>query len=126
MFIIGHITKDGSIRSLRVLEHMVDTVLYFEGEASRELRMLRGFKIVFGSTSEIGIFEMTAEGLISAKILLQNSSINQNHKSGSALTVVMEGSRAIILEVQALVTESTYPNQKEVLLDLMPADLLCF
>ena len=67
MFIIGHITKDGSIAGPRVLEHMVDTVLYFEGEASRELRMLRGFKNRFGSTSEIGIFEMTAEGLISAK-----------------------------------------------------------
>jgi DNA repair protein RadA/Sms len=72
MFIIGHITKDGSIAGPRVLEHMVDTVLYFEGEASRELRMLRGFKNRFGSTSEIGIFEMTAEGLISAKIFLDN------------------------------------------------------
>ena len=67
MFIIGHITKDGSIAGPRVLEHMVDTVLYFEGEASRELRMLRGFKNRFGSTSEIGIFEMTQEVLVTAK-----------------------------------------------------------
>ena len=67
MFIIGHITKDGSIAGPRVLEHMVDTVLYFEGESSKEIRMLRGFKNRFGSTSEIGIFEMTQNGLESAK-----------------------------------------------------------
>ena len=112
MFIIGHITKDGSIAGPRVLEHMVDTVLYFEGEASREIRMLRGFKNRFGSTSEIGIFEMTAEGLISAKDIASKFFDKSKAQSGSALTVVMEGSRAIILEVQALVTESTYPNPK--------------
>ena len=112
MFIIGHITKDGSIAGPRVLEHMVDTVLYFEGEASKELRMLRGFKNRFGSTSEIGIFEMTEEGLISAKDIASKFFDKSKAQSGSALTVVMEGSRAIILEVQALVTESTYPNPK--------------
>lgn len=112
MFIIGHITKDGSIAGPRVLEHMVDTVLYFEGEASRELRMLRGFKNRFGSTSEIGIFEMTAEGLISAKDIASKFFDKNKSQSGSALTVSMEGSRAIILEVQALVCESTYPNPK--------------
>ena len=112
MFIIGHITKDGSIAGPRVLEHMVDTVLYFEGEASKELRMLRGFKNRFGSTSEIGIFEMTAEGLISAKDINSKFFDKSKAQSGSALTVVMEGSRALILEVQALVTESTYPNPK--------------
>lgn len=112
MFIIGHITKDGSIAGPRVLEHMVDTVLYFEGEASRELRMLRGFKNRFGSTSEIGIFEMTAKGLISAKDIASKFFDKNKSQSGSALTVSMEGSRAIILEVQALVCESTYPNPK--------------
>ena len=112
MFIIGHITKDGSIAGPRVLEHMVDTVLYFEGEASKEIRMLRGFKNRFGSTSEIGIFEMTAEGLISAKDIASKFFDKSKAQAGSALTVVMEGSRAIILEVQALVTESTYPNPK--------------
>ncbi len=112
MFIIGHITKDGSIAGPRVLEHMVDTVLYFEGEASRELRMLRGFKNRFGSTSEIGIFEMTAEGLISAKDIASKFFDKNKSQSGSALTVSMEGSRAIILEVQALACESTYPNPK--------------
>ncbi|MEA3289823.1 MAG: DNA repair protein RadA [Campylobacterota bacterium] len=113
MFIIGHITKDGSIAGPRVLEHMVDTVLYFEGESSKEIRMLRGFKNRFGSTSEIGIFEMTQNGLESAKDInrrfFDSSSPNQ---SGSCLTVAVEGSRALILEVQALVSESTYPNPK--------------
>jgi DNA repair protein RadA/Sms len=112
MFIIGHITKDGSIAGPRVLEHMVDTVLYFEGEASKELRMLRGFKNRFGSTSEIGIFEMTNEGLMSAKDIASKFFDKSKAQSGSALTVSMEGSRALILEVQALVTESTYPNPK--------------
>ncbi|RXK01196.1 DNA repair protein RadA [Arcobacter sp. CECT 8986] len=112
MFIIGHITKDGSIAGPRVLEHMVDTVLYFEGEASKEIRMLRGFKNRFGSTSEIGIFEMTNEGLVSAKDIASKFFDKSKPQSGSALTVSMEGSRALILEVQALVTESTYPNPK--------------
>ncbi|QKF59155.1 DNA repair protein RadA [Aliarcobacter lanthieri] len=112
MFIIGHITKDGSIAGPRVLEHMVDTVLYFEGEASRELRMLRGFKNRFGSTSEIGIFEMTSEGLISAKDIASKFFDKNKSQSGSSLTVSMEGSRAIILEVQALVCETTFPNPK--------------
>ncbi len=112
MFIIGHITKDGSIAGPRVLEHMVDTVLYFEGESSKELRMLRGFKNRFGSTSEIGIFEMTNEGLVSAKDIASKFFDKSKAQSGSALTIVMEGSRALILEVQALVTESTHPNPK--------------
>lgn len=112
MFIIGHITKDGSIAGPRVLEHMVDTVLYFEGESSKELRMLRGFKNRFGSTSEIGIFEMTAEGLISAKDIASKFFDKNKAQSGSSLTVSMEGSRAIILEVQALVCETTFPNPK--------------
>ncbi|PRM93810.1 DNA repair protein RadA [Aliarcobacter cryaerophilus] len=112
MFIIGHITKDGSIAGPRVLEHMVDTVLYFEGEASRELRMLRGFKNRFGSTSEIGIFEMTQEGLVSAKDIASKFFDKSKSQSGSSLTVSMEGSRAIILEVQALVSETTFPNPK--------------
>lgn len=112
IFIIGHITKDGSIAGPRVLEHMVDTVLYFEGEASKEIRMLRAFKNRFGSTSEIGIFEMTQEGLISAKDIASKFFDKSKPQSGSALTVSMEGSRALILEVQALVTESTYPNPK--------------
>ncbi len=103
IFIIGHITKEGSIAGPRVLEHMVDTVLYFEGEASRELRILRAFKNRFGSTSEIGIFEMTKQGLISAK---NKSFFSKKALPGSAITVILEGTRPIVLEVQALVSES--------------------
>ncbi|MCK5110018.1 MAG: DNA repair protein RadA [Arcobacteraceae bacterium] len=112
MFIIGHITKDGSIAGPRVLEHMVDTVLYFEGENSKELRMLRGFKNRFGSTREIGIFEMTQNGLESAKDINRKFFTNTNSQSGSCLTVAIEGSRALILEVQALVCDSNHPNPK--------------
>ncbi len=67
IFIIGHITKEGSIAGPRVLEHMVDTVLYFEGDANLEIRILRSFKNRFGSSNEVGIFEMTKGGLIDAK-----------------------------------------------------------
>ncbi len=112
MFIIGHITKDGSIAGPRVLEHMVDTVLYFEGETSKEIRMLRSFKNRFGSTSEIGIFEMRNEGLVSAKDIASKFFDRTKPQAGSALTVSMEGSRALIIEVQALVSETTYPNPK--------------
>ncbi len=112
VFIIGHITKEGSIAGPRVLEHMVDTVLYFEGDSSRELRMLRGFKNRFGSTSEIGIFEMTKDGLISAKNISSKFFSKEKPQAGSALSVIMEGTRALVIEVQALVAESAYGNPK--------------
>ncbi|MDF1874686.1 DNA repair protein RadA [Sulfurimonas sp. SAG-AH-194-I05] len=112
IFIIGHITKEGSIAGPRVLEHMVDTVLYFEGDSSQELRILRGFKNRFGATSEIGVFEMRAEGLVSATNISSRFFNRNSEQAGSALTVVMEGSRPIILEVQALVSESHTPNSK--------------
>ncbi len=111
-FIIGHITKEGSIAGPRVLEHMVDTVLYFEGDSSQELRILRGFKNRFGPTSEIGVFEMRNEGLFSATNIASRFFNRDSNQAGSALTVVMEGSRPIILEVQALVSESHTPNSK--------------
>lgn len=112
IFIIGHITKEGSIAGPRVLEHMVDTVLYFEGDSSQELRLLRGFKNRFGPTNEIGVFEMRAEGLVSATDIASRFFNRNSQQSGSALTVIMEGSRPIILEVQALVSESHTPNSK--------------
>lgn len=112
IFIIGHITKEGSIAGPRVLEHMVDTVLYFEGDSSQELRILRGFKNRFGPTSEIGVFEMRSEGLISATNIASRFFNRNSQQSGSALTVIMEGSRPIILEVQALVSESHTSNAK--------------
>lgn len=112
IFIIGHITKEGSIAGPRVLEHMVDTVLYFEGDSSRELRLLRGFKNRFGTTSEVGIFEMTKTGLVSAKDISKKFFTRGKAQAGSAITVLMEGSRPIVLEVQALVSDSGYPNPK--------------
>jgi DNA repair protein RadA/Sms len=106
IFIIGHITKDGSIAGPRVLEHMVDTVLYFEGDSNSDLRLLRGFKNRFGSTNEVGIFEMDSNGLRDAKTMSERFFNKDNLKAGSALTIVMEGSRPLVIEVQALVTES--------------------
>ncbi|CAA6809448.1 MAG: DNA repair protein RadA [uncultured Sulfurovum sp.] len=106
IFIIGHITKDGSIAGPRVLEHMVDTVLYFEGDTNSDLRLLRGFKNRFGATNEVGIFEMNKEGLNDAKTMAGRFFNKEKLQSGSALTVIMEGSRPIIVEVQALVSES--------------------
>ncbi len=106
IFIIGHITKDGSIAGPRVLEHMVDVVLYFEGDSNSELRLLRGFKNRFGATNEVGIFEMNKEGLNDAKSMAGKFVNKEKLQSGSALTVIMEGSRPIVIEVQALVSES--------------------
>jgi DNA repair protein RadA/Sms len=112
IFIIGHITKEGSIAGPRVLEHMVDTVLYFEGDSSQELRILRGFKNRFGATSEIGVFEMRHDGLVCATDISSRFFNRNSNQAGSALSVIMEGSRPIILEVQALVSESHTPNSK--------------
>jgi DNA repair protein RadA/Sms len=111
-FIIGHITKDGSIAGPRVLEHMVDTVLYFEGDSNKELRLLRGFKNRFGSTSEVAIFEMTNGGLYSAKDISKKFFSRKESSIGSAITVVQEGSRPLILEVEALVSQSGFPSPK--------------
>ncbi|EAI1582174.1 DNA repair protein RadA [Campylobacter lari] len=110
-FIIGHITKDGAIAGPRILEHMVDVVLYFEGDSNKEIRILRGFKNRFGNISEVGIFEMTFKGLISAKDVSNKFFTRGKAISGSALSVIMEGSRALILEIQALVCESSYPKR---------------
>ena len=111
IFIIGHITKEGSIAGPRILEHMVDCVLYFEGDPSKELRMLRGFKNRFGTTSEIGIFEMKECGLVSAKNASRLFFTHKSPQAGSAVAVVLEGSRAIAIEIQALVSESAYPKR---------------
>ena len=106
IFIIGHITKDGSIAGPRVLEHMVDTVLYFEGDSNSELRLLRGFKNRFGSTNEVGIFEMNKNGLNDAKTIGSKFYNKSKLQAGSALTILLEGSRPIVVEIQALVAES--------------------
>lgn len=111
IFIIGHITKDGAIAGPRILEHMVDCVLYFEGDPSRELRILRSFKNRFGATNEIGIFEMSASGLVSAKNTSQMFFSQRDALPGSAVSVVLEGTRPIVLEIQALVAESGFPRR---------------
>jgi len=108
-FLIGHITKEGVIAGPKVLEHMVDTVLQFEGERTHAYRVLRAIKNRFGSTNEIGIFEMTGTGLIEVK----NPSevfLSQRSKgiAGSSVSASMEGTRPILIEVQALVSSSGY------------------
>lgn len=111
IFIIGHITKEGSIAGPRILEHMVDCVLYFEGDPSKEIRILRSFKNRFGATNEVGIFEMNENGLISAKNASKLFFNQKDSVAGSAISVVLEGSRPIVLEVQALVSESNFPRR---------------
>lgn len=111
IFIIGHITKEGSIAGPRILEHMVDCVLYFEGDPSKEMRILRSFKNRFGATNEIGIFEMCENGLVSAKNTSKIFFNKQSLMPGSAISVILEGSRPIVLEIQALVSESTFPRR---------------
>lgn len=109
VILIGHITKEGSIAGPKVLEHIVDTVLQFEGDSHHLYRILRASKNRFGSTSEIGVFEMTGEGLreiINPSELL----INQQPPdlSGSAIAAMVEGVRPILIEVQALVSSAVY------------------
>ena len=109
IFIVGHVTKEGVVAGPRVLEHMVDTVLYFEGERNASYRILRGVKNRFGSTNEIGVFEMEAEGL---REVLNASEYMLEGKpegaSGSAVTCSMEGTRPILLEIQALVCRTNF------------------
>jgi len=109
VFIVGHVTKDGNVAGPRVLEHMVDTVLYFEGDRHASYRILRGVKNRFGSTNEIGVFEMRNEGLVEVK---NPSEFMLNGKpqgaSGSVVACSMEGSRPILIEIQALVCHSNF------------------
>ena len=107
MLIAGHMTKDGSLAGPRVLEHMVDTVMYLEGEDLNSYRVLRNGKNRFGSTTEVGVFEMTGQGLIdvpdpSQALLAQR----YEHSVGAALVPVLEGTRPLLLEVQALTSPS--------------------
>lgn len=113
LFLVGHVTKDGQIAGPRVLEHMVDTVLYFEGERGHQFRILRAVKNRFGGTDEIGVFEMSDKGLRevpnpSALFLSER----EGEVSGSAVFAGMEGSRPMLLEVQALVSASSMSNPR--------------
>lgn len=109
-FIVAHVTKQGELAGPRVLEHMVDTVLSFEGERTEEFRILRTMKNRFGTTSEIGVFEMGEEGLIEvtdpSRMFLEDTSYNQE---GSVVIGIMEGTRPILVEIQALVTKTNSP-----------------
>ncbi len=113
VFIIGHVTKSGSIAGPKVLEHMVDTVLYFEGEKSSVFRVLRAVKNRFGSTNELGVFEMKNRGLIGvdspSKIFIENKPLGA---TGSIVTASVEGSRPFLLEVQALTSSSNYASPR--------------
>ena len=115
VIIVGHVNKDGGIAGPKILEHMVDTVLYFEGEKQYAYRTLRAVKNRFGSTNEIGMFEMESEGLCEvenpSEYLLSQRPLNV---SGNCTLCVVEGSRPILAEIQALVTKTAYPVPKRV------------
>ncbi|WP_224428800.1 DNA repair protein RadA [Pediococcus acidilactici] len=111
IFIVGHVTKGGAIAGPKILEHMVDTVLYFEGDLHHTYRILRAVKNRFGSTNELGIFEMREEGLREvanpSEIFLEE---RLKDASGSAIVVSMEGTRPILVEIQALITPTIFGN----------------
>jgi len=114
VFIVGHVTKEGEIAGPKMLEHMVDTVLYFEGERDGELRILRVTKNRFGPTDEVGVFKMEEKGLreiSSEEVSLIDSKVPQ---IGSTVTMLMEGTRPLLVEIQALVTESFSPIPKRI------------
>lgn len=113
IFIVGHVTKDGSIAGPRVLEHIVDTVLYFEGDPGHPIRILRGVKNRFGSTSEVGVFEMRQEGLAAvsnpSELFLAERPVDT---PGSAVCPTMQGARPLLVELQALVADSSLANPR--------------
>jgi DNA repair protein RadA/Sms len=118
-FLVGHVTKEGAIAGPRLLEHMVDTVLYFEGDRSHVFRILRAVKNRFGSTNEIGVFEMKEKGLEevgnpSAVFLSERPS----NSPGSVVTASMEGSRPILVELQALASATNFGTPRRTILGL--------
>ena len=122
--LIGHVTKDGQIAGPRILEHMVDTVAYFEGDRNNQYRILRTIKNRFGATDEIGVFEMTSGGLVSvtnpSKIFLDATNINS---PGSVVSCTIEGSRAMLFETQALVNQTNYAVAQRVAAGIDPKRL---
>ena len=109
IFIVGHVTKEGNVAGPRVLEHMVDTVLYFEGDRHASYRILRGVKNRFGSTNEIGVFEMRSDGLVEVENPSEYMlSGKPQGASGSVVACSMEGTRPVLLEIQALVCHSNF------------------
>lgn len=122
--LIGHVTKDGQIAGPRILEHMVDTVAYFEGDRNNQYRILRTIKNRFGATDEIGVFEMTSGGLVSvtnpSKIFLDATNMNS---PGSVVSCTIEGSRAMLFETQALVNQTNYAVAQRVAAGIDPKRL---
>jgi DNA repair protein RadA/Sms len=115
IFFVGHVNKDGAIAGPKVLEHMVDAVLYFEGERHLPYRILRSIKNRYGSTNEIGVFEMTETGLLQVEnpsMMLLSGRLQDI--SGTCVTCLMEGTRPILTEIQALIGKSSYPVPKRV------------
>lgn len=127
IFIVGHVTKEGTVAGPRVLEHMVDTVLYFEGDRHASYRILRGVKNRFGSTNEIGVFEMREEGLVEvenpSEYMLNGRPENA---SGSVVSCSMEGTRPLLIEIQALVCRSNFgiPRRQAIGTDFNRVNLL--
>lgn len=119
LFLVGHVTKEGTLAGPRVLEHMVDTVLYFEGDSGERYRMIRAIKNRFGAVNELGLFAMTEQGL---KAVSNPSAIflsrHEEPVAGSVITVTREGNRPLLVEVQALVDESHLANPRRVTLGL--------
>jgi DNA repair protein RadA/Sms len=113
VFLVGHVTKEGTIAGPRVLEHIVDTVLYLEGDPFHAYRLLRSVKNRFGATSEVGVFEMRGSGMVEvtnpSEIFLAERMVNA---AGSSIVVTMEGTRPLLVEVQALASATAYPNPR--------------
>jgi len=119
VFLVGHVTKDGAIAGPRLLEHMVDSVLYFEGDRNHVFRILRAVKNRFGSTNEIGVFEMKAQGLMEvANPSAVFISERPERAAGSIVTASVEGSRPILVELQALVSSTNYGTPRRTILGL--------
>jgi DNA repair protein RadA/Sms len=114
IFMIGHVNKDGMVAGPKILEHIVDTVLYFEGEISNQFKMLRTTKNRFGSTNEIGLFEMTDAGLREVANPSELFITQSRGYPGTAINCVIEGSRAFLIEVQALVSPTSYGNAQRI------------
>jgi len=118
MFLVGHVTKEGFVAGPKILEHMVDTVLYFEGELRNQYKILRAVKNRFGSTNEIGLFEMSNLGL-SQVTNPNNIFLSHEHRqTGTAIGCILEGSRSFIVEVQSLATASNYGTPQRVVVGL--------
>src|SRR5262249_10295607 len=116
-FLVGHVTKEGALAGPRVLEHLVDTVLYFEGERYHAYRILRAVKNRFGSTNEIGVFEMAEGGLVEVKNPSGFFLSERPHGApGSVVVASLEGTRPLLLELQALVTPASFGTPRRTVL----------